>query len=353
MKNYTHPRLGLVDLAKGIAVVLMIQVHLTELFALPLLRESTPGKLSLFLGGVPAAPVFMAIMGYFIARSTKPLRSVVRGLLIIGLGFALNLGMNAHLLLNIHDHSVMLDPLPYVFGVDILFLAGLSMVLISLFRRITGESIWFWGFLLVVASVVNLWLPEYSGEKAALYYFQAFFWGNFSWSYFPLFPWLVYPLAGFLFRLIEKTHANVLQKMIESLYLIVILTVGFMIGLVYGFRISTDLQAYYHHNPLFGLWALDFLALWMLLMSKVYAWVRDAKVTAFLEWTGRNVTAFYVVQWLLIGNIATALYQSQSALALLLWFVFVLLVSALAVYGYALVRNKLRLFKKTKAKPAA
>jgi len=53
------------DIAKGIAVVLMIQVHLTELFAIPEWYEGVAGKLSLFLGGPPAAPVFMFLMGFF------------------------------------------------------------------------------------------------------------------------------------------------------------------------------------------------------------------------------------------------------------------------------------------------
>ena len=54
------------DLLKGMAVLAMIQVHLMELFARQEVYDSLTGKISLFLGGIPAAPVFMAVMGYFL-----------------------------------------------------------------------------------------------------------------------------------------------------------------------------------------------------------------------------------------------------------------------------------------------
>ena len=59
------------DLLKGIAVLLMIQVHVMELFASVAVSNSTAGKLSLFLGGAPVAPFFMIIFGYFIAKPDR------------------------------------------------------------------------------------------------------------------------------------------------------------------------------------------------------------------------------------------------------------------------------------------
>jgi len=41
----------------------MVQVHIMELFARQDIFEDTVGKISLFFGGPPAAPVFMAVMG--------------------------------------------------------------------------------------------------------------------------------------------------------------------------------------------------------------------------------------------------------------------------------------------------
>jgi surface polysaccharide O-acyltransferase-like enzyme len=76
------------DLLKGLAVIFMIQVHLLELFATQDIYVSWIGKISLFLGGPPAAPVFMVVMGYYFASSKRTLKSgTVRGLKLILLGF--------------------------------------------------------------------------------------------------------------------------------------------------------------------------------------------------------------------------------------------------------------------------
>jgi hypothetical protein len=45
------------------------------------------------------------------------------------------------------------------------------------------------------------------------------------------------------------------------------------------------------------------------------------------------------VQWLIIGNIATAIYKTQSMLALVLWFMAVLAVTTLFTYFYQRLRG--------------
>ncbi len=46
------------DLLKGVAVLLMIQVHIIELFADNVISTSQVGKVLMYLGGAPVAPVF-------------------------------------------------------------------------------------------------------------------------------------------------------------------------------------------------------------------------------------------------------------------------------------------------------
>lgn len=89
-------RNGTADLLKGVAVVLMIQVHLFEQFATIDLFEGIAGRVSLFFGGPPAAPVFLAVMGYFISHSRKTTaHQIRRGILLILGGILLNIGLNA------------------------------------------------------------------------------------------------------------------------------------------------------------------------------------------------------------------------------------------------------------------
>ncbi len=346
METQNKTRLKLPDLLKGIAVVLMVQVHLTELFATPDFYESFAGNLSLFFGGPPAAPVFMAVMGYFVAKlNSSPRLLAWRGAKLLLLGLLLNIGLNAHLLFKIIQGTFTgIDPWTYIFGVDILFLAGLSLIFIALFQLIFKKQLVAWFGMLIVATFANQWLPNYSGEYRSIHFIQAYFLGGTHWSYFPLFPWLSYPLGGYLFYLVEKT--TFFQRIQAGAGLLwLILSVILAASLTYGFRISTQLETYYHHDALFVVWTFAFLLWWLISWHKLEQWLPENMVFRYLRFCGKNVTAFYVIQWLLIGNIATAIYRSQSPLQWFIWLVIILIASSLITRGYLVLRNKTSLKK--------
>ncbi|NCA86678.1 MAG: DUF1624 domain-containing protein [Clostridia bacterium] len=327
-------RLEIPDLLKGVAVMLMVQVHLTELFAVPDFYTSLAGKAALFLGGPPAAPAFMAVMGFFLAHKEQPLfLQIKRGLLLVVLGFALNIGMNLHLLIKIFVGTYQLDPWHYVFGVDILFLAGLSIMAVALLRPLFKKQWVLWLLLVPVVALANHWLPVYVGEVQWLRYLQAYFWGYFSWSYFPFFPWFSYVLAGYAFYLLYDKFAHFITfntRLVIAVIMVVLVGATF----AYGFRVATLLEVYYHHSALFVAWTAAFLVLWTLALAALNKLAGKTAAIKYLRWAGKNVTAFYVVQWLLIGNLATALYRTLAGWTLPLWFIGVVGVSSLLVLAY-------------------
>jgi len=65
-------------------------------------------------------------------------------------------------------------------------------------------------------------------------------------------------------------------------------------------------------------------------------------IVSFLQWLGKNITLFYVIQWLLIGNIATAIYQTQSINRYIFWFA--------GIFSATVFLT--RLLEKTNIKPA-
>lgn len=328
------------DLLKGIAVVLMIQVHIMELFAVPEVYSSWIGKLSLFLGGPPAAPVFMAVMGYFVARSQKSIRfHIVRGLRLIGLGLLLNAGLNLHLLIRIYSGTVQLNPWHYIFGVDILFVAGLSIIIIALLKPFLKNRIALWVVVALAFAGLNQWLPVYSGQHTWIKYVQAYFWGYYSWSFFPVFPWTAYVLLGYVFYLADKkagfSKFSAGTKWISLGVLFVILAFTFR----YALRISDLLTVYYHHDYLFFLWTAAFMFFWTMFWNFVSGKSGKNYLTDYLKWTGRNVTTIYILQWLMIGNMATAIFKTQALWTLPLWFVAVLLISGLLTLGYLKIKR--------------
>ena len=265
-------------------------------------------------------PVFMIIMGYFMARNEKPvLRNVLRGVKVFIVGFFLNIGLNFHLLLKIKFADWPYNPLEYIFGIDILYLAGLSIVILSVLKTAKKASpfiaVTLFFAITGLTSLMNeiLMVPERN-------YIFPFIAGTYSWSYFPLFPWLAYPLAGFAFyHWEEKIILFVKQyKIIFGILLSVVAVVVLYFGKT-GFSNTVYLPEYYHHTFYYAMWALGIIILWVTLIWVSYPYIFSFAPVKLLMWLGKNITLFYVIQWLIIGNIATAIYQTQSINKYVIW----------------------------------
>ncbi len=84
----------------------------------------------------------MMAMGYFIVANKKSLKqNSFKGLKIFGLGFLLNIGLNFNLLLKIKFQNWNIDPFQYIFGVDTFYLAGLSILILSLLKVLKKSQI--------------------------------------------------------------------------------------------------------------------------------------------------------------------------------------------------------------------
>jgi uncharacterized membrane protein len=340
-ENKSGNRMALPDILKGIAVIRMILVHLIEVFATPEIYDDKTWHLLVFLAGPPGAALFMVIMGYFIARSSTDLKSNInRGFKLLLWGLLLNIGMNFHLLMKILSGAVSLNPWPYVFGVDILFLAGFSMILIGVLKTLFRKQVYpFIVFVLLLASVGSF-LPSYHGDLTFLKYVLSFFVGGQPWSYFPVLPWAAYPLAGYVFyQLNDKFQFSGFSKkgmqyVASSIFIILALT------FTWGFRTASSLELYYNHSLLFFLWILLLILFWVIIIHLITMKHTNTKAVRYLRWVGRYVTNFYVFQWLLIGNIGTAIYKTQESPAVLIWFAVITVATSVLVYLYRIIKAR-------------
>lgn len=308
----TQLRTSLPDLLKGIAVLLMIQVHIVEKFATEQIFLSEHGKLHLFLGGPPVAPVFMLVMGYFIAASKRTTRQlIVRGVQLFATGMLLNLALNANLLLSISRGRFQLDPFPYLFGVDILHFAGLATIVLAIFKKINQRFILVPLFMMVLAVFAGQWLRLYNTEPHTLSYFDAYFFGATEWSYFPLFPWLAYPLAGMFFYLLQQRFPMILEWVKTNHYPVIgILGLIIAYGWMDAMNVSSNLLQYYHHDIIFFGWVIGFIVVYALLLQWLEEKAGNTLVMRALAWMGKQVTTIYIVQWIIIGNLSTEIYRS-------------------------------------------
>ncbi|MBW7847421.1 MAG: DUF1624 domain-containing protein [Bacteroidales bacterium] len=320
------------DIAKGIAVVLMIQVHLTELFAIPEWYEGVAGKLSLFLGGPPAAPVFMFLMGFFAFQGNVKKCLLKRGLKLLAWGFLLNIGLNAHLFIKTASGNLSTHIPDYLFGVDIFFLAGLSLILCSLLVKLFAQNTALWALSFFTLASLNSYLPVYVGNNEWIKYFLAFFYGNYSWSYFPLLPWGAYPIAGVIAKIVWDSTAVFFARQEVQWGALLLLTLVLLSSFDFGFSSAIVLQDYYHHSFIHALWNLCFV-LWELILIHLLVRGNNLGIEGrWLAWNGKHVTQVYVFQWLLIGNLSTWLYRSQYPLQWFLWLIFLLFLSNLFTF---------------------
>jgi len=328
VNNEIVNRSPLPDLLKGFAVFLIVPVHILETFIDYPGRENLFGKILLLLGGPFGVPIFMMVMGYFVALSKKSTaQNILRGVLIFILGFFLNIGLNFHLLLKIWFEDWQFDPLQAIFGVDIFYLAGLSIILLSILKTIRYRLQWIVLALILFVSGSTSYINEIL-MVTELNYILPFIGGEYSWSYFPLFPWLTYPLIGFLFQKTEPQIREFIQK--QKVVSIAFLALVFILVTLFsrfGIETTNNLSEYYHHTFLFFLWTLGVDMLWVFLLWLVIQKFNEFPAIAFLRWLGKNITIFYVIQWLIIGNIATAIYQTQELSKYAYWFVPIFLAS--------------------------
>ena len=345
----TQNRLTTFDLLKGIAVILMIQVHIIELFATQGVSHSMAGKLLMFLGGPPVAPVFLMAFGFFIAKSNKtPFLLIKRGIVILIIGLLLNIVLNFNLILSVLSGKFQIDVLPYIFGVDILINAGIVLFLMALIKHFIKQSMVPLLVLILVTAFLGKFLISFPFEGGFKQYILAVFYGTAWWSYFPVFPWFAYTLAGYTFFCITKEFDFKFIYHIKYKILFGVLFILFLFfSLKYAVNIASDLPLYYHHSIIFFLWVIVFIASYAFFVNEAEKLLGNTVILKYIKWLGKNVTLVYIIQWIIIGNIATEIYQSvASKYYLLFWFVAILAVSS--IMGFLLLKAK-KFFGKTKA----
>jgi uncharacterized membrane protein len=203
------------------------------------------------------------------------------------------------------------DLMPYIFGVDILHFAGIALIIIAPFKKWFQKQYLLPLITMLVAALLGHYLLNYVPNNNVLKYVSAFFYGSMPWSYFPVFPWLAYPLAGMVvYQLQQRYDFSWLLVVKTKIVLSVLFLIFIVFTVKYAIIISSDLPLYYHHGLLFFGWVMTFLFFYTFGINELNERFGETSVFKYIKWLGKNVTLIYVIQWILIGNIATAIYKT-------------------------------------------
>ena len=319
-------RIDALDHVRGLAVIFMIICHSAIVFGSEAFGHTVYGWIAAnALGTGPAAPVFMLLMGLFFAYPVdKPfVFKVARGAKLISLGFLLDItrGVLPYLIaLKLHptqlDGFIGLDEkVGYADGfgtlwhlfysLDILQFAGIAYIVMACLQIFLNKT-WQWISVCFIVIFVSplLWG---TGENLGWFYqiFLQPLWGS---SYitglrgdndFPAFPWLIYPIAGFVLGEFIKSgldnHALMVKMSRYGSCLILISSIWFYLDGVEQFA------DYYRMYPGGSLLTLGFSLVWIAMFMKFteLGWWQAS--LGKLNFWSRNITLVYCAQWIIIG----------------------------------------------------
>ncbi|WP_281613438.1 heparan-alpha-glucosaminide N-acetyltransferase domain-containing protein [Flammeovirga sp. SubArs3] len=304
-------RLESIDFVRGMSVLLLIPLHCMMMYAT--LDTWQNSELGQFMQWVEkGSPVFMVVMGFsfVFSKRQKPYDLLLRGVKILGIGYFLNfLKFNVPMVLGWFPEKLILanhlkveefqeNMLHFFLLGDILQLAGFTLLFMAVLYKPLKNK---WN-ILATALLIVLVAKELSGIRIGhgfIDYFLDIMWGNQYNVYFPLFPWMAFIFIGrFIGELYLEDKYNT-----KRFYKKVLIYSGVLVAVGYGLCLY-DYE--YHFGDYYHLGAGGTLMLMGLNVFNFYLGhiaslvIKSKKIKAVVNYASKNVTAFYILQWVFI-----------------------------------------------------
>ena len=353
-------RLLELELAKGFAIIFMVFVHVYEAG-----RESFVQNDSItvfleylidFLGGAPAAPVFMFCMGVGFAYSkAKSSRYIKRAGIFILLALLVNVFQHLCPLLfgdNIVENLV--EKSHCIIATDIYSFVVLAMLFIAFVKIFDGELHMIISMLsLVVFGVVNAmlsttlsatgndWLDNIYGIIVRLNEF----------SYFPFLIWINFPVIGYVLATLHKNASNKKHLKFVLLFYAIVLIITCSVYMKHiGMINSVEFAAVPSEDAYYGMSIPNILYSFSIVIIDIFICslfllIKPLDVIhKILFFLSKNIAKIYVLHWLYIGLTTHIIKTFTSIYWNMLFSLFILLLAGLSAYCYDCIK-KIRLGK--------
>lgn len=300
------------DIAKAFAIIFMVWCHTLEEFN-DELSGILPTIIDDFLGGPFAAPVFMFCMGIGVvySKNNTPQQMMKRGCRILLTGYFLNLiryGIPA-----VITHFCGGSATEYTnsgqlfFEVDILEFAGPAFFIMGLLK-LTNATPYAMGIIAAVLSVLGTIFRNVTIANPVASQFLGYFVGTkISETCFPLFNWLIFVVAGYIFGnlYLHCTDKNLFYKYDKQ---------AFSFGLLYficsecaGFGIFGETAKYYYMGTVDHIAVLCFIYGLLGIYYKIMKFFPQNAI-AFSKELSANINAVYCIHWVVIMISSTIIF---------------------------------------------
>ena len=304
------------------------------------------------LGALFSAPVFMFCMGIGIiySRHSDSNTMIKRGIKLFLLGLIVNIFsiILPHYLLQYFLNSGNLIPIfggLLLFYVDILDFAGLSFILLGIFKKMNFSNKMLLAVGIILSIIGFLFRLSDFGSVPLNILFGYFIGTNYEFAAFPLFSWLIIPIAGYVYGqhfIKTKDKSKFFRLWPILLFIPIVLFIMYMIS-IYGLYGTFPEEYYLYMSPLLAL----------LYIISVHGglgfsfWLSN-RIPDNLKNTftllSKNVTAIYVAHWILIPiTVILIKYANKSIvfndLYITLIVLFIVIASTLCALAFNKVKN--------------
>jgi hypothetical protein len=320
------PRLLSLDLARGFTVAFIPTIHCVMLYSTPQVQHGFLGHVLAFIAEWPGAQLLLFVMGMSICFSRKGTKAQLgRALTLVLTGYALNafkflLPLWIDILPASFVNTLNFEhDLPLAFHLlligDILQCAGIALGILTILKRLPYAQV----YALFLAYIVILCAPlfwDLHDDNYMADHLLHLIGGQPNAVFFPLFPWLAYPLAGMAVgRYFQSQWTSLLALTITGGFL---LASGYAMQLVDAHFPHTSFWRTYPDKTIMHLgFVLLWVSLWMWVdepasyvlrssnevsIHKKLLWLHIllARVIQFLCYCSYHITLIYLFQWVVI-----------------------------------------------------
>lgn len=296
-------RIDAIDIARGYTVLLMPMIHTIVVYGNETVHESLFAAVMSFFAEETGATLFMILMGLSAGLNTHAsfLFFLRRSMILMALAFLLNLlkffplllagQMPQALLMDLGINNEATALVDLLLMGDILHLASFSFLLLA-FCRLAGRYQWLFEAWLLLMVWMFAW-GGYAFENSHGIY--AWLMGVMPHAFFPVLPWLFYPLAGKLLAIFIK-ESNFSFLTCSVLGIVLLLT---SLGLS-GFVPHIDLITFYKPGSSALIYYTACSLIWLFVCAAFAKTTSSHAFKQLLRFLSKHITAVYFIQWVLV-----------------------------------------------------
>lgn len=288
-------RLSSLSLSRGFTVLFIPIIHSIILYGNEQTHQNGLVTILTFIAEWPGAQLFMLLMGihFALSKNTTFKKVILRSILLLTFAYLLNylkfvLPEQLNILPQTFLDDIKPNNYPLIFIGDILHFASLSLPIMYIIKQLPFYPLFAFIFSIAfcfVSPVIN-----FTPNSPLTTHLLA---GQPPHTYFPLLPWLAYPLTGIsIGYCIKKTGSKTFAVILPAG--LGLMAVGFYCGSKEVFT------SFYRTGPWLTIQHLGFVCTWLTVWHIIARLVKHNLVFTFLNFLSRNITLIYCLQWPII-----------------------------------------------------